>query len=111
MNSPLTVVCLCAEWCGACREYRAVFDRLALRFDTGCRFTWVDIEDEAERLDGIDVENFPTLLLVRDGSALFFGPLTPQPQTLQRMIESALGGDLKPGAADPAVAALARQFD
>ena len=40
-----TVVCLCAGWCGVCREYRAVFDALAAAHPQ-VRFDWVDVEDE-----------------------------------------------------------------
>ena len=35
MSQPpiLDVVCLCAEWCGTCRDYRATFDALKLRVE------------------------------------------------------------------------------
>lgn len=108
--APLTVACLCAEWCGSCREYRPLFDRLGAGFAGRCRFVWIDIEDEADTVDGIDVENFPTLLIARDGIALFFGPLTPHLQTLQRLVEGALDGDLPARTVDPDVAALARRL-
>jgi thioredoxin 1 len=92
---PLLVACLCAQWCGTCRDYRAVFD--ALRDETGAaaRFVWVDIEDEADALGDIDVEDFPTLLVARGDAVLFFGPLTPQPPLLARLVRSALTGDLR----------------
>ncbi len=108
--APLTVACLCAEWCGSCREYRPLFDRLGAEFGGRCTFVWIDIEDEADTVDGIDVENFPTLLIARAGTALFFGPLTPHLQTLQRLVESALDGGLKAGPVDADVAALARRL-
>ena len=28
-SNTLLVACLCAQWCGTCREYRSAFDRLA----------------------------------------------------------------------------------
>jgi thiol-disulfide isomerase/thioredoxin len=81
------VVCLCAQWCGACRDYRARFDAVALKFpDT--RFLWIDIEDEADLLHPLDIEDFPTLMLAAGGEPRFLGPLTPQAQTLERMIRS-----------------------
>ena len=63
-----SVVCLCADWCGTCRDYRPHFDALAGEFSDG-RFVWYDIEDDAERVGHIDVETFPTLLIERAGHA------------------------------------------
>lgn len=110
VNLLLNVVCLCAAWCGACREYRLLFDRLADADDRRCTFSWIDIEDDADQVDGIDVETFPTLLLARGGEAVFFGPLPPHAQTLQRLIDSALAGDLPAPAPDEAVRSLARRL-
>jgi hypothetical protein len=50
-------------------------------------FLWVDIEDEAELVDPMEVENFPTLLIANAHHAVFFGTLTPHIETLARMIE------------------------
>lgn len=58
----LLVACLCAEWCGTCRDYRAAFDQLADAHPDAC-FAWIDIETHADRLDDLDVENFPTILI------------------------------------------------
>lgn len=108
--SPLLVACLCAGWCGTCRDYRAVFDAAALGMGTGAHFAWVDIEDQAEVVDDIDVEDFPTLLIARAGTPLFFGPLTPQPGRLARLLQEAGAGSLG-RLADPALAALAARIE
>ena len=86
-NAPLRrVVCLCAQWCDTCRDYRAVFDAVGGAHPQ-LNFVWVDIEDQSDLVGDVDVETFPTLLIA-DGPALrFFGPLTPQPQTLTRLLE------------------------
>ena len=52
------------------------------------RFVWVDVEDQAALVDGIDVENFPTLLIASDQGPRFFGPLTPQPDVLSRLVRA-----------------------
>ena len=85
----LRVTCLCAEWCTSCREYRSGFDGLAVGLPQ-VRFRWLDIEDEAEALGDLDVENFPTLLIGRAGLVLFYGPMLPQHKHLRRMIEQLL---------------------
>ena len=46
----LLVACLCAEWCGSCRDYRATFAALAAQFSGEADFAWIDIEDESDAL-------------------------------------------------------------
>ncbi|MES2098980.1 MAG: thioredoxin domain-containing protein [Pseudomonadota bacterium] len=108
-GGPLQVVCLCAGWCGVCRDYRATFDAAAAGFGAHAGFSWFDIEDDAALLDDLDVENFPTLLITRGDQTLFFGTITPQPATLARLVQRALDGDLRPLAGAPAVDAFARR--
>ena len=90
------VACLCAAWCEACREYKPTFDALAQRFAGVADFAWVDVEDESDALGDPDIENFPTLLISAGEAALFFGPVTPQAQTAERLVQSAVAGDLAP---------------
>jgi len=100
----LQVICLCAGWCGVCRDYRAVFDEARATFGAAADFRWIDIEDEAALLDDIDVEDFPTVLIARGDRPLFFGPITPQPGTLARLVQGGLTGDLGVAARAGAVA-------
>ena len=110
MDDVLRVVCLCAAWCGVCRDYATLFDEAALAFGAQARFTRLDIEDEAELLGNVDVENFPTLLILRGERPLFFGTITPHAQTLTRLVQSALAGELKPATDSPEVGALAQRM-
>ncbi|EER60894.1 Thioredoxin domain protein [Acidovorax delafieldii 2AN] len=80
-------VCLCANWCGTCREYRPIFDDLAAAHPQ-MRFVWVDIEDESELAGDLDVETFPTLLIADGARARFLGPLLPQAAVLTRLLAS-----------------------
>ena len=84
------VVCLCASWCGVCRDYRALFDTLALAHP-GARFVWVDVEDEEDVAGDLDVETFPTLLIADGQQARFLGPLLPQTAVLARLLASLQG--------------------
>ena len=88
-SAPLTVACLCAAWCRTCDGYAAVFAH-AMAAHPQLRARWVDIEDEADLLGDFDVETFPTLLIADAQRVYFAGPLTPQPQTLQRVLRAAL---------------------
>ena len=49
MNDDWRVICLCAQWCGVCRDWRALFDEAA-KAHPGLRFAWVDVEDEAQAM-------------------------------------------------------------
>ena len=104
----LLVACLCAQWCGTCRDYRALFDQLQSEF-APAQFAWVDIEDQAELVDPVEVEDFPTLLVVAHGQALFFGTLTPHIDTLRRILQTQLAGDVAPHP-DAQVQAMAQRL-
>jgi len=69
-QAPWRVVCLCAQWCDVCQQYRAVF-----------------AEREAVVAD-LDIETFPTLLIAQGAQARFFGPLPPQSQPLVRLLQA-----------------------
>ena len=88
------VVCLCAQWCGLCRDYQGVLAQMAARYPA-LRFAWLDVEDQAELVGDIDVETFPTLVLADARGTRFFGPLTPQPHTLARLLDSLQAGSLQ----------------
>jgi thioredoxin 1 len=70
------VACLCAAWCGTCATYRATFDEVAARHPDK-QFVWIDIEDQADLVGDLDVENFPTLLMQRGDTVAFFGTMVP----------------------------------
>ncbi len=89
----IDVACLCAAWCRLCDAYRAVFDQVQAEFTRdglSVRWHWIDIEDEAELVDDFDVETFPTIVVVDTAAVRFAGPLTPQPDTLRRVLRTAL---------------------
>jgi thioredoxin 1 len=81
------VACLCAAWCGTCGSYRSAFEALAARHPDKT-FVWIDIEDQAEVVGDLDVENFPTLLLQRDDTVAFFGTMLPDPLLAERLVQA-----------------------
>ena len=60
---------------------------MALKFPHA-RFVWVDVEDEADLIDPIEVEDFPTILIANQGKPLFFGTVLPHIETLERLIQA-----------------------
>jgi thioredoxin 1 len=93
-SDDLLVACLCAAWCDVCRDYRPQFDELAARHPDK-RFLWIDIEDQADLLGDIEVENFPTLLVQRNAHVAFFGSVQPGMQLADRLVQAqaALSGE------------------
>jgi thioredoxin-like negative regulator of GroEL len=81
------VACLCAAWCGTCSSYRAAFDALAVRHPDKM-FVWIDIEDHADVVGDLDVDNFPTLLLQRRDQVAFFGTMLPDPKLTERLVQA-----------------------
>jgi thioredoxin 1 len=91
------VVCLCADWCRACKDYRGVFSQMAQELADkypDSRFVWIDVEDSADLVGDLDIETFPTLLVGNDDGLNFLGAVTPQPEVLSRLLHSLL----EPGA-------------
>ena len=82
-------ICLCAAWCGVCREWDGVFQALGNAYPQ-VRFAWVDVEDEADALGDVDVETFPTLLVARGDEVRFFGPVQPSPTQVARLLDNLL---------------------
>jgi thioredoxin-like negative regulator of GroEL len=81
------VACLCAAWCGTCGSYRASFESVAARHPDKL-FVWIDVEDEADVVGDLDVENFPTLLIQRDEVVAFFGTMLPDPALADRLVKA-----------------------
>lgn len=84
-----TVICLCADWCDTCRKYRSGFENVMARFPR-MQSVWLDIEDQADALGDLDIESFPTLLISRDESILYYGVMLPYPEHLSRILENFL---------------------
>jgi hypothetical protein len=81
------VACLCAAWCGTCTSWRAAFEALAGRHPDKA-FVWIDIEDQADVVGDLDVENFPTLLIQRGDVVAFFGTTLPDAALADRLVQA-----------------------
>ncbi len=84
------VACLCAGWCDVCKQYRAGFEALAAEFPD-VQFVWIDIEDQADLVGDLDVENFPTLLMQHKDVVAFYGTMLPEPRQVARLLEAQRG--------------------
>jgi thioredoxin reductase (NADPH) len=69
-------------------------------------FAWADIEDDAELVGDIDVDNFPTLAVFRDGRPLHFGVSLPLEQVVGRTLQSVADAEGAQAAVPAAVAEM-----
>jgi thioredoxin reductase (NADPH) len=99
----LLVVGLCAAWCGTCREFAPVFERLATKHQDAT-FLWLDVEDDSELAGDLDVENFPTLAIFREGRPVYFGISLPQEGIVGRLLEAMASAEYPRSLADPELA-------
>ena len=89
-NREFLVACLCAQWCDTCVAYQPGFLAMAQRFPRA-EFRWVDIEDQAEAVEDMEVENFPTILVRRGDQTLFEGVMLPHHEHLERLLQKLIG--------------------
>jgi thioredoxin 1 len=107
----LRVVCLCAEWCSACRAWRPVWDAVAARHPE-VDWRWLDIEDEPDLMDevGLDIETFPTVLIARGDRALFLSAIPPQAEFLESLVARLRREGAAPQGVSPEAVALAQRL-
>jgi len=86
-NQEWWVACLCADWCGVCRDWRPAFEAQA-HSHPDLRFAWIDVEDEADAMGDLDIETFPSLLVARGRQPLFLGPILPSSPGFARLLAS-----------------------
>lgn len=110
-DATVHLACLCAAWCRTCEGYGPVFERAAREAAAASaahggppvRLHWVDIEDEAELVGALDIETFPTIVIADESHVRFAGPVTPEPETLARLLRARID-EATTGARWPAVA-------
>jgi thioredoxin 1 len=62
-----------ASWCGPCRAFAPVYDRVAAR-NPDVTFAKVNTELEGELAAGFQIRSIPTLMIFREGLQLFSQP-------------------------------------
>lgn len=83
-----------ASWCGPCRSFAPVYDKASDRHGD-LVFGKVDTEAQPELAAAFDIRSIPTLMIVRDGIAVFGEPGALPEQALESVIGQALALDME----------------
>lgn len=74
-------------------------------------FLWVDVEDDSELVGDLDIDTFPTLLVMAGASVLFFGPILPGVDHLRRLLRALHAHPGRPVPVDGDVLLLAERLN
>ncbi|MDR0770364.1 MAG: thioredoxin family protein [Burkholderiales bacterium] len=71
-ENALLAVCLCAEWCTVCRDFKKAYHALAQQHPETL-FAYLDIEDDEAFIGALELDDFPTLAVFRGDALIHFG--------------------------------------
>lgn len=63
MTKPI-VLEFCATWCGPCRQYSPIVERLSEEYDGIVDFYRVDIDENSDWVEELEIESIPTTLII-----------------------------------------------
>ena len=93
LNNDTVLVDFWAEWCGPCRMFAPVYEKLSEEYGDVV-FAKVDTEDQPELAQYFNIRSIPTLMIFRDRIGIFSQPgALPEP-ALQNLVDQALALDM-----------------
>jgi len=92
-GSGLVLIDFWAAWCGPCRSFGPVYERVSGRHEDVV-FGKVDTEAEPELAGAFGISSIPTLMIIRDKVVLYAQPGALPEQTLEELIAKARAVDM-----------------
>ena len=92
-GNPTVIVDYWAPWCGPCRSFAPVFEKVAEK-NPDIVFAKVNTEEEQEIAAHFQIRSIPTLMIFRDNVILFAQPGALPQGALEQVIEKARAVDM-----------------
>lgn len=93
-SSATVIVDYWAPWCGPCRGFAPVFERVA-EANPDVVFAKVNTDDEQEIAQHFQIRSIPTLMVFRDQIIVFSQPGALPQNALEQIVEKAKGLDME----------------
>jgi len=93
-SNPTVIVDYWAPWCGPCRGFAPVFERVA-QATPDVVFAKVNTDDEQEIAQHFQIRSIPTLMVFRDQIIVFSQPGALPQNALEQIVEKAKGLDME----------------
>ena len=92
-GSEIVLVDFWASWCGPCRMFAPVFEKLAEE-NPDLTFAKVDTEDQPELAGAFRIQSIPTLMVIRDRVVLYSQPGAVPEDTLRDLVSQVRAVDM-----------------
>jgi len=93
-GNELVLVDFWAEWCGPCRMFAPIFEKLAEEHDE-IVFGKVDTEAQQELAAEFQIRSIPTLMIFKDNAVVFAQPGALPEHALRDLVEQARNLDME----------------
>ena len=94
-NNDIVVVDFWAEWCGPCKSFAPVFEKVAENHPK-IIFGKIDTEEQTELAQAFQIRSIPTLMLFREQIQLFSRPGALSIAQLEDLVQKASELDMQP---------------
>jgi len=92
-NNEIVIIDFWAEWCGPCRQFAPIFEKIAEE-NPDITFAKVNTEEQQAIANEYNVHSIPTLMVSRDGIILLNQAGMLPEETFNKLIEHVKGLDM-----------------
>jgi thioredoxin 1 len=94
LNNPTVLIDFWAPWCGPCRGFAPVYERVA-EANPGVVFAKVNTDEEQEIAASFQIRSIPTLMVFREKIIVFSQPGALPQSALEQIVEKSKALDME----------------